>query len=192
MAANEWPEKTRMIVTISIGLALNIGLGVVFYYAYSEYKEKDKILTAKKAEIAKLNAIIDQKQAKDATLKQLQTDFETKKEKLPDAAAMERLIDDFAAIADTDHCANKSWRPTVSNDAGSAGQNLLKRTIQTRWEADFWGWAKMLNEIEERFPRFIGFENMTLTPKNSGMEATGASHDIGADIITYQYIRQNN
>ncbi len=189
MAANEWSEKTRMIVTIAIGVVANIALGTVLYMAYSDWKVKDAELTKKKKEIESLKQVVDKKPEKETQLKGLQADFEHKKEQLPDAAAMEKLIDDLAPIADHNSCKRKTWRRTVATDAG-AGNNLVKSVFSTTWEADFFGWCKMINEIEERFPRFIGFENMRLTPKNSGMVATGAVHDLSVDIVSYQYVRQ--
>jgi Tfp pilus assembly protein PilO len=188
MAANEWSEKTRMIVTIAIGVVANIGLGAVLYSAHGDWKKLDTDLQAKKKTIESLKKIVDEKPAKEAKLKGLQADFETKKEKLPDAAAIEKLIDDLAPIADRNSCKRKTWRRSANADAGP-GANLAKSTFSTTWDADFFGWCKMINEIEERFPRFISFESMRLTPKNSGMVVTGATHDLSVDIVTYQYIR---
>jgi hypothetical protein len=65
--------------------------------------------------------------------------------------------------------------------------NLRKTTWKTRWDADFFGWCKLVNEIEERFPRFISFEGMSLTPKNQGMVETGSIDDISVDLVTYMY-----
>ena len=188
MAANEWSEKTRMIVTIAIGVVANIGLATVLYMAYSDWKVKDQELTRKKTEIVGLKKIVDEKQSKESELKSLQVDFERKKGQLPDAAEMERLINDLAPIAEHNNCVRKMWRRTVATDTGPGG-NLVKTVFSTTWDADFFGWCKMINEIEERFPRFIAFENMRLTPKNSGMVATGTVHDLAVDIATYQYVR---
>lgn len=188
MAANEWPEKTRMMVTVGIGVAANIALATMFYFAYSDWKEKDKQLQAKRVTIAGLKKIVDEKPKKDAALKALQVDFETKKEKLPDAAAIERLLDDVAPIAQHNGCVRKSFRPGAP-EAGGSSQNLAKTAFSTHWQADYFGMAKMINEIEERFPRFVGFENLRITPPNTGVVATGATHEIDVDIITYMYIR---
>ena len=188
MAANEWPEKTRMMVTIGIGVAANIALATLFYFAYTDWKEKDTTLQKRRAEIATLKAVVDEKPKKDAALKTLQVDFETKKEKLPDAAAIERLLDDVAPIAQHNGCIRKSFHPGVP-EAGGSSQNLAKTAFGTHWQADFFGWMKMINEIEERFPRFVGFENLRMTPPNNGVVATGAIHEVDVDIITYMYVR---
>jgi Tfp pilus assembly protein PilO len=187
MAANEWPEKTRMIVTIVIGVVVNIGLGALLYTEYSEWKQKDQVLTAKKKEIEGLRKIVDRKPTLDEELKKTSTDFESKKGKLPDAAEFEALLDNFAPIAEHNNCKRKTFRKGTTDS--TPGNNLMKSVLNTTWDADFFGWCKMVNEIEERFPRFIAFENLRITPKNSGMVATGSIHDISVDIVTYQYVR---
>jgi len=54
-------------------------------------------------------------------------------------------------------------------------KNYVKDIWKTRWKADFFNWCKLMNEMEERFPRFVAFENMSFAIPNSGMIPTGAA-----------------
>ena len=69
-------------------------------------------------------------------------------------------------------------------------KNYVKDIWHTRWKADFFGWCKLMNEMEERFPRFVAFENMTFVVANNGMIQTGTKHDIAVDIVTYRYSKR--
>ena len=184
MAANEWSERTRMIVTGAIGAVVNIGLGVVLYMAYGDYQKLVAIHQQKNKQIAELTQkAINERPAKEDKLRELKNQFETRKEKLPEYDQVTKLLDDLAPICERNKCRRKS------QDLGDPVDepNLRKTTWKTRWDADFFGWCKLVNEIEERFPRFISFEAMTLTPKNQGMVETGSVDDIAVDIVTYMY-----
>jgi Tfp pilus assembly protein PilO len=191
MAANEWNEKTRMIVTISIGIAANIVLGVLFYFAYSKHGELTKQLKAKQGEKASLQKTAETLPLKVKTLNDLQAEFEINKKKLPDTEAVANLYNDITPISQRNKGLITQFRFATVVDAAAAGagpgSNLKKITINTKWESPFWGLLLTLNEIEEKFPRFVAIDNLTITPKASGVVITGMPLDISADIITYTY-----
>lgn len=184
MAANDWSERTRMIVTGAVGAAVNIGLGVVLYMAIGDYQKLVATHTQKNKQIADLTIhAINERPAKEDKLRELKGQFETRKEKLPEYDQITKLLDDLAPIEEKNKCRliTREFAEPVDMP------NLRMTTWKTHWTADFFGWCKLVNEIEERFPRFISFESMTLTPKNSGMVETGSIDDIGVDLVTYMY-----
>jgi Tfp pilus assembly protein PilO len=186
MAANEWSERTRMIVTVSIGAVVNIALAGVLYSVHGDYQKLVVIHQQKSKQIAdlKLHAITE-RGPKEDKLKELRQAFETKREKLPESENITKLLDDLAPIAEKTKCQKESNDIGAPTDEG----NLRRTAFKTRWHADFFGWCKMVNEIEERFPRFISFEGMSLTPKNSGMVETGSIDEITVDLVTYEYVK---
>ena len=170
MAANDWSERTRMIVTGAIGVVVNIGLGVVLYSAHGDYEKLVATHVQKNKQIDDLTLhAIKERPDKDARLRDLKAQFETRKEKLPESDQITKLIDDLAPISEKDKCRNIAKEFMDPTDE----PNLRKTTWKTRWVADFFGWCKLVNEVEERFPRFISFESMSFTPKNQGMNETG-------------------
>ncbi len=190
MAASDWSEKTRMLVTIGVAVLINAGLGFWLYTAYGNYKKLETQLKAKNTQITDLKkAVYEDGPLLQAELKTTKVDLASKESKLPEQEELNKLIDDMAAIGASTGCLRKSFVTVKSEDA-SLGDSYVRSTWKTQWEADFMGWCKLLNAMEEKFPRFISFENLTLTPKNSGMVPTGSRHTINVDVVTYRYLRK--
>ena len=98
---------------------------------------------------------------------------------------VKELINDISRLAANNNCDLIS--STIQEGIIDSTKNYVKDTWKTRWKADFFNWCKLMNEMEERFPRFVAFENMSFSIPNSGMIPTGAKHDITVDVITYRY-----
>jgi len=176
-----------MIVTGAVGAVVNIALGAVLYSAYGDYQLLVKKHNDKNKTIADLTLhAITERQPKEDRLKELKGQFEAKKEKLPESANIAKLIDDLAPLIEKNV---KVRKKSADIDNPTEEGNVRRTAWRTRWDADFFGWCKLVNEIEERFPRFISFEGMSLTPKNSGMVETGSVDDITVDLVTYEYIK---
>lgn len=186
MAANDWSERTRMIVTGAVALAINVGLGAWFYHAHGIWQEKDKIHKAKVAEKRGLEDFVKQGDSKALELKQLAERFKAQESKLPDTDQVATFNTDITKIAQQSKTRNLSFvnRPSA---ASAAGASYTPETWSTRWEGDFMGWCKVMNDIEEQFPRFIAFESLSIQPENSGVVMTGAAHKITVDLVTYRY-----
>ena len=187
MAASEWSERTRLITTIAVGVALNVLLCGWFYYVREDWKKlekENKTLSIKKAGLTKE---VEELSARTAELANLKYDLGSKERKLPEADQVDQLIEDVAAIAAKTGCKNISQ--VVVRDGISESTSYIKSIWKTRWEADFFSWCKLLNAMEENSERFVSFENMTLSPKNSGMVQTGSKHEISVDVVTYRYVR---
>jgi Tfp pilus assembly protein PilO len=188
MAANDWSERTRMIVTAAVVLVVNVGLGAGLYYIYGEWQKLDIKHKQKLAEKKTLDDFVKQGDGKRLELKQLQDRFKVQESKLPDSDQVANLNVEIAAIAQAAKTKNSSFQ-YKGVGGGDAGAQYVRETWGTRWEGDFMGFCKLMNDIEERFPRFIAFENLSITPKNSGVVTTGTSHDIAVDLVTYRYVK---
>ena len=186
MAATDWSEKTRMLVTISIGVGANLALAVLFYFAYSSHAEKTAELNKQKTVKKGLEERVKTLTKLTDDLTKLETKFETDRKKLPDAQAVDKLYGEISPMIVKNHGVNKSFSIRPNTEA-TPNQNLLKTTISTRWEGSFFCWLNTINEMEEHYNRFVGIENLTLSPRNAGVVITGMPMDISCDIVTYLY-----
>jgi len=179
MAANEMSERTRTIITVVVAVVINLGLGGLLYYAYGQYKDLEKKHAAKMVEKKKLQEYVAQEQTR-------------MESKLPEQEQVATLIDDISKVAAKAECKLQSstYVPSLGGGGGLSANNYNRSTWKTKWEASFKGWATLMNEMEEFFPRFVSFENLTISPKNSGVVLPNSMHEINVDIVTYQYIRE--
>jgi len=193
MAASEMSERTRTIITVVVAVVVNLGLGGLLYYQYGQYKVLEKKHAAKEEEKKTLKLFVAQEQKRQDDLKNLQDRFRVQESKLPEQEQVSTLIDDISKVAAKTECKllNSTYVPSLGAGAGGLGaSNYSRSTWKTKWEASFKGWASLMNEMEEFFPRFVSFENLTITPKNQGIVLPNAMHEINVDIVTYQYIRE--
>ena len=191
MAASDWSERTKMIVTVSVAVVINLGLGYWLYSAFDTYKGLEKINKTKQGEIAKLKKIVnDEWPVLQAELAQLKRDLAGKESKLPTQNDVEKLIEDIGVIAQTTGANLLSSSKSGTSQEGGPGTSYERTIYRTRWKSDFMSWCKLLNAMEEHFPRFVAFENLTLNVANSGMVPTGTKHEINVDVVVYKYLRQ--
>lgn len=192
MAANEMSERTRTIITAVIAVVINLGLGGLLYYQYGQYKVLEKKHQTKVEEKNKLKEYVAQESKRQEELKTLQDRFKIQESKLPEQEQVSTLIDDMGKVAakTESKLLNSTYVPSLGGGGGMAGNNYSRSTWKTKWEASFKGWASLMNEMEEFFPRFVSFENLTITPKNQGVVLPNSMHEITVDIVTYQYIRE--
>jgi Tfp pilus assembly protein PilO len=187
MAANDWSERTRMIVTIAVIVAVNIGLGAGLYSLRKQWLKLDadhkKLLAEKQA----LDEFVKQGPERDRELTTYTERFDKQAKLLPESNEVATLMSDLAKIGDSTGCKNLSMAGSGTVAAGN--NNYAREVWRSRWDGDFMSWCKLMNEIEERFPRFVAFESLQLTPANNGMVLTGAEHQISVDIVTYRYVR---
>ena len=194
MAVSDWSERTRVIVTVAVGAAINAGLLGWFYMYYNDYTDLEKKHAANAVEIQRLTKVSkeDLPKARE-TLERTARECKDKEHALPQGDEVNQLIQNMATLADKDGCYNISVQRLpggVDATATLPGGGTVERTVwRTRWEADFHGWCKLMNDMEENlsFDRFVSFENLTLQPKNNGMVPTGSKLDISVDVVTYRY-----
>jgi Tfp pilus assembly protein PilO len=187
MAANDWSERTRMIVTIAVIVVVNVGLGAGLYSLRNQWLKLDAEHKKLLAEKQKLDDFVKQGPDRDRELTQYTERFDKQAKLLPESSEVATLMSDLAKIGDSTGCKNLNMAGGAASGAGS--NNYAREVWKSRWDGDFMSWCKLMNEIEERFPRFVAFEGLQINPANSGMVLTGAVHQITVDIVTYRYVR---
>jgi Tfp pilus assembly protein PilO len=178
-----------MLVTIIAGVAINAGLGFWFYYAHKNLKTLEATYAKQQVSIKDLKNVVEvEGPVLEATLKRLQRDLATKESKLPELDDVEQMIYNMSKIAESTGAILKA-QSRVGGDAAVPGASYTRTIWKTSWTADFMSWCKLLNAMEERFPRFIAFENLRISPPNNGMVPTGIKHEISVDVVAYRYLR---
>lgn len=187
MAASEWSEKKKMIVTAAVGLALCAVEGFYLNSLHAEWSKRNKEHEVLQGEIRGLQTLVSEGDLRRAELDKKKIESAAKESKLPEGEKITDLINDISRLASRYKCDQVSivFHPGTLDP----NKNYVKDVWHTRWKADFFNWCSFMNEMEERFPRFVAFENMAFTVPNGGMVQTGAKHDVNVDIVTYRYQR---
>ncbi|HLX63466.1 MAG TPA: hypothetical protein VKX17_19505 [Planctomycetota bacterium] len=182
---SEWSERKKMMLTAAVALVINAVAGYYLYSLSNDLSEKERKHKALRAEIDGLSKQVQEGALKEITLNRRKAEFQTKESKLPNGDRVTELINEISRLAGKWKCDMVSSQ--IAQGVTDPNKNYVKDVWHTRWKADFWNWCKLMNEMEERFPRFVAFENMVFTISNSGMVPTGVKHEISVDIITYRY-----
>lgn len=194
MAASDWSERTRMIVTVSVVAVVNLLLGGGLFMVRSDYKALEESHRKKVKEKETLDVELKKMDDLASQLKSLKDEIEATKRKLPDKEDLAKLVTQISDLAANTHCSKKSfsYQPGAGGP-GMSGMSVSQEIWKTRWEADFMNFCKLVNLIEEHFERFIAFENLMISPRNSGMvamESKDAQEEISVDVVTYRYTGQ--
>jgi Tfp pilus assembly protein PilO len=190
MAADAGKRK-RMWITLGVVALLNAGLGGGVYWVYSEWKKQDTLHKQKVKEKLGLEADLDKNKTKKAELADLDQRFVALKDKLPTQERVAELLRRVEEVAQKNSCDNKSMVKATGGTPTMGAVSYIQEAWKTKWKAPFWGFAKLMNNIEEDFPRFIAFENVSVNPANSGVVLMGAPHDFSVDMVTYRYVMQD-
>lgn len=188
MAASEWSEKKKMVVTAAVGAVLCLAEGMYLNSLYGEWRKASKDHEVLQGEIKTLQGLVSEGPLRQAELDKKKIETSAKESKLPEGEKMTDLINEVSRLATKWKCDQISI--TFQPGTLEANKNYVKDVWHTRWKADFFYWCKFMNEMEERFPRFVAFEAMNFTVANSGMIQTGTKHEIAVDIVTYRYAKR--
>ena len=191
MAASDWSEKTRMIVTIAVGVVVNAALGYFLYSAYAQHAEVVRQIGLKQKERKALADKLEGEPQRTLTkLEEQKKQFAEKKNRLPENDPAEALLADIPKVAVEAGARLKSKLKVASAGDVAPGTNYEKATLKTVWDADLMQFCDVLNKMEDNigFDRFVSFENLTITPKNQGLVPSTTMHVINVDIITYRYV----
>jgi len=187
--AVEWNERNRMIATGVVGAVVNIVLGCFLYVASDTYAAKSTDLGNLKKQEKGLEESVKDGPMKQIELEKKRIEYDTLQGRLPTEEGLTKLIDSVSQLAARFKVDRKSVQFSPGDPQAATDPSYVRDTWHTRWEADFFSWCAFMNEMEERFPRFVSFENLTMTIKNSGMIPTGTRHDFTVDIVTYRYVK---
>lgn len=185
MAASEWSEKKKMVVTAIVGAVIVLAEGMYLNSLYGELKDLTKKHDVAMGEVKQLTALVSEGPLRQADLDKKKIEFTAKESKLPEGDRLPELINDISRLGQKWKCERVSAQ--FVKGTLDPNKNYVKDVWHTKWKADFWNWCKLMNEMEERFPRFVAFEGMAFTIANNGMIPTGTKHDITVDIVTYRY-----
>lgn len=191
MAAGEWSEKVRMIVTVAVVVVVN---AACWGYVYMVGRDLDaltkklegvrKEVDAKKAEASQLKDLEKQK-------RDLHTENERRMKMLSNAKEDEEFHTKLVALQTKYSMAmvgSISPRESEVDVPGVPRQNFRRTVWRMNYNAPFWGLIQMLNKLEEHEDRFYVIENLSVTAKGAGMSITGVRHSCNFDISTYRYV----
>ncbi|MCK6474738.1 MAG: hypothetical protein L6R28_23705 [Planctomycetes bacterium] len=191
MAAGEWSEKVRMIVTIVVVVVVN---AACWGYVYMVGRDLDKLtkdldkvkkeVEGKKAEASQLKDLEKQK-------RDLHTENERRMKMLSSAKEDEEFHTKLVQLQtkySMSMVGSISPRESEVDVPGVPRTNFRRTVWKMNYNTPFWGLIQMLNKLEEHEDRFYVIENLSLTAKGAGMSITGVRHSCNFDISTYRYV----
>jgi Tfp pilus assembly protein PilO len=190
MAAMEWSERTRLLITIAVAVAVNAGVWGFTYKARGEYLvlcKKKRVLDEELVGMRREKARRDELESELARLKR---DYQKREARLPENPIRSELDREISEMAQQLKMGEKSRRSEVDKitDIPGLGAQFRKDVSHTQWEADFGALGQFINRLEEHFKYIIAVENLSIMAKEAGMNVTGAKHDVSFDVISYRYI----
>lgn len=192
MAAGEWPEKVRMIITIAAVVVVN---AACWGYVYMVGRDLDKLTK----DLDKVKKEVEAKKVEAAQLKDLEkekrdliTENERRMKMLSNAKEDEEFRTKLVQLEAKFSMALQgsiSPRESEVDVPGVPRQNFRRTVWRLNYNTPFWGLIQMLNKLEENEDRLYVIENLSVTAKGAGMSLTGVRHACNFDISTYRYVR---
>ena len=188
MAAAEWSERTRLLVTIGVVVLVNLGAWGFVYKASQDHEATRLKMVALQKEVKALEE--EEKREQDLT-REIET-FERQHKKLaarlPDVPKREKLASKMSELAQQYKMTEKATRYEYGKKPDVQGLNFLCDVCHTQYEADFNSLCYFMNTLEEHYDYFLALEDLAITASSSGMGVTDVSkHDVTLTIISYQY-----
>jgi len=190
MAAADWSERTRMLITAAVLVVVNVA---VFFFLYRARTELDTINVA----VGKQQTELDRLSEQEKSLKDLVAKFERKKEdhkehlaRLPEHPNREQFSFDLTQLESTlklEH-ADVSHNNVIDQAVDVAGcqDRVLKDVYTCRMEADFRSLGLLFWQLlEGQTSRIMAVENFSLSARDGGMALTGAKHAVAFSLATY-------
>jgi hypothetical protein len=195
MAATEWSERTRLLITVGAVVLVNAGVWGLAYKARDTWVQEEAKLKKLSNEVHILQQAVDRKEELTATLNQAKRTFEKKEKMLPEIHERDKFIEFLADLAQKKSVTIKGTPPRYDQAIeGIMGiqdpQNFRRDIWGFSGSADFKGICEYMNVLEEHFPRFVSIDGLSITTSNSGMNVTGTKHDVNFSIVTYRYVEQ--
>ncbi len=191
MAAQEMPEKYRLLITLAVILLINGGIWGYFYTLNKQYKALDKNRASLNKQVDKLEARAAQKKDKKLKLEKLRNKNKRQLKKIPDSVRPDKFMMELLELAAKFKVSVPSGvlRPILNKATGipGLGPSFKKDTYVTNYRADFKSFCGFANHLEEHHRWFVGLEKVTITAASNGMTRTGTQHNIKFDVVTYRY-----
>jgi hypothetical protein len=188
MAAAEWSERTRLLVTVGVVVLIN---GAAWGFTYKARQDCETMRVKKE----KLQADVKALDAEEVKAKTLEGDLYKLKNKnaklearLPNKPKRDELSGKISELTQRYKFTEKGIRYEYDKKAEVAG-SFLCDTTRTQYEADFNSLLLFMNYFEEHYDYFIALDDLSIMARDSGMGVTDrAKHDVTLTIISYNYI----
>lgn len=191
MAAGEWSEKVRMIVTIAVVVVVNAACWGYVYMVGRDLDVLAKKLDGIRKEVETKKAEANQLKDLEKQKRDLHTENERRMKMLSSAKEDEEFRTKLVQLeAKYSMALQGSISPKDSevDVPGVPRQNFRRTVWRLNYNTPFWGLIQMLNKLEEHEDRFYVIENLSVTAKGAGMSITGVRHSCNFDISTYRYV----
>jgi hypothetical protein len=194
MAAAEWSERTRLLVTLGVMVLVNLGAWGFTYKASQDHEATRLKMVGLQKEVKVL--MDEEEKEKELTSQIEKFDREHKKlaARLPDVPKRERLASKMSELAQQYKMNQRPSRYEQGRKPDVPGlnpQNFLCDVCHTQYEADFNSLCYFMNTLEEHYDYFLALEDLSITANSSGMGVTDVSkHEVTLTIISYQYRAQ--
>src|SRR6185295_19103465 len=99
MAAMEWTERKKMIVTAAVGVVINLAAGYYLYSLNMDWTAKETTYKKLRAENDGLSKYVQEGSIKEITLGKRKAEFQAKESKLPDSERLGDLINEVSRLA---------------------------------------------------------------------------------------------
>jgi Tfp pilus assembly protein PilO len=189
-AGSEWPEKTKLIVTIAAGALVALGAWTGAYFGQKKTAELDQQIKISKANTEKYRALTLLIPGRKAEKEALLVAQEEASRRLPTeeeaAELVQKLSKDSQRFGVTQVSVKAMSRP--AGRAGAKATNFEMDSWDTAWKADFHGWCRFMNDVEEsESSRLIAFEGLQIKTKARGLNFMGEKHDIRVTMNTFRF-----
>ena len=188
--AAELTEKTKLLITIGVGIVVNLGVWGFYYKLTTDLEVLNKTLAGIKSENAKLKVEADRLPG---LITEIAKYNDMNKERLAELpteskrADFRQKVSDLANLYHLELIADSGSFNKPTDVQGLSGDEYKRDSFEYSYSADFNGTWNFLNMLEEKWDRFISIEDFDVKARDSGMNLTGAKHDIHFKINTYYY-----
>lgn len=194
MAATEWSERTKLLITAAAVVVVNIGIWGLAYKVRGDWQVEEGKLKKLQSEINVINEYLAQREQITAKRDESKRKFDKKEKMLPEKHERDKFMEVFTDLAQKKNFTIKSndFRYDANIDVQGIPdpQNFRRDIWSVAGSTDFKGICELLNVLEERFQRFVSIEALAITTDNLGMNVTGTKHNISFQIMIYRYVEQ--
>jgi Tfp pilus assembly protein PilO len=183
-------EKTKLLITIGVGVVVNLGVWGFFYKLNNDLTELNKKLEKLRADNTNLQKEANRLKEVEDKIKEYQDKNKDLLSQLPLDSKRTEFLQKVSELATAQQLENPSYTPSFNKptEVQGLGDEYKKDIFDYTYTANFNGFWGFLNALEENWDRFISIEDFDVRAKDNGMNLTGAKHDIRFKINTYYYI----
>jgi hypothetical protein len=186
----EMGEKTKLLVTIGVGVVINLGVWGFFYKLNNDLAELNKRLEKLRADNAKLQKEADRLPDVEAKIKEYNEKNKDLLAQMPLESKRAEFLQRVSDLATAQGLENPTLGTAFNrpSEVQGLGDECKRDSFDYTYSAGFNGFWKFLNTLEENWDRFVSIEDFDVRAKDGGMNLTGAKHEIRFKINTYYFV----